>query len=228
MSQPIPQLFVWKTEKDQFSKWKCLHKEYPRDQTYGCEFNTIAYLKSLPRDIAEYLTRQTNAKDKKSPASKGTVLGLLRDYFPNRYEDTLYHWDFVDLPINQYTWMHILEHLPNHHATFLWLVRKEPNPNHAVVLQNTDNQLTIIDPQQEKIRKFGGLEVWFSRMGVVSLRFLVAKPTQKRPYPKDAPIRKKVSPPTKKRRLDSQKSSFGIPDVLFQLGTRSRTTKNKK
>ena len=66
----MDKLATWKVRPNQYAEWQCLHKEYPRDQTYGCEFNTLAYLNSLPRDVGEYLTRDTNLKPVKEAATQ--------------------------------------------------------------------------------------------------------------------------------------------------------------
>ena len=143
-------------------------------------------------------------------------------------------------------------------ATFLWLVRREPNPYHAVVVykeatppskphtntehKEADGQLFIIDAQQMKIRKFGGFEQWFSRMGVTALRFLVSTESKKRAYPRYGPIRKLVSeePLVKYRRTSRSKSrdssasasksksrSSRSPMVSFHVGTTLRKSRKK-
>lgn len=248
-------LATWKILPNQYDQWQCLHKEYPRDQTYGCEFNTLAFLNSLPRDVAEYLTRETNLKPVKEAATQERVLGLLREYFPNHYEDTIPRWSFVDLPFGSATTNEVLRQMAPGEATFLWLVRREPNPYHAVVLykealppskpntehKEADSKLFIIDAQQMKIRKLGGFEQWFSRMGVTALRFLISTESKKRAYPRYGPMRKLVSeePLVKYRRTSRSKSRDSktrsksrskspSPIVSFHVGTASKTLKKSK
>jgi hypothetical protein len=235
----LANLATWKIGPNQYSEWQCLHKEYPRDQTYGCEFNTLAFLNALPRDVAEYLTRETNLKSVKEAATQERVLGLLRDYFPNRYEGTIPRWSFVDLPFISGTTNQVLQNMEKGEATFLWLVREEPNPYHAVVLyRGADGQLDIIDPQQMKIRKIGGFEQWFSRMGVTALRFLISTESNKRAFPKYGPFRKWVSeePSPKRRRTSRSKSKSRessatkskSPIVSFHPGSFSRKSRKKR
>lgn len=238
----MDKLATWKVRPNQYDQWQCLHKEYPRDQTYGCEFNTLAFLNSLPRDVAEYLTRETNLKPVKEAATQERVLGLLREYFPNHYEDTIPRWSFIDRPFVSSTTNEVLRQMDKGEATFLWLVRREPNPYHAVVLyKDEDGQLSIIDAQQMKIRKFGGFEQWFSRMGVTALRFLVSTESKKRAYPRYGPFRKLVSeePLTKRRRTLRSKSKskspsksksreHPSPSLSFHVGTTSKSRRSKK
>lgn len=237
----MDKLATWKVRPNQYAEWQCLHKEYPRDQTYGCEFNTLAYLNSLPRDVGEYLTRDTNLKPVKEAATQERVLGLLREYFPNHYEDTIPRWSFVDRPFVSGTWNEVLRHMDPGEATFLWLVRAEPSPSHAVVLyRKEDGLLDIVDAQQMKIRKFGGFEQWFKKLEVTALRFLVSSESKKRAYPRYAPIRKRVSseePLAKRRRTSRSKSRESdsktrskspSPVVSFRVGTASKTLKSKR
>jgi len=220
-------LATWKIHPDQYGEWKCLHKEYPRDQSYGCEFNTLVYLNSLPRDIGEYLTRQTNELPVKEAATQERVVELLRDYYPNHYEDTIPRWSFVDRPFGSKAWEEVLKNMKNDEATFLWLIRKEPNPNHAVVLYRKDDQLSIVDAQQEKVRKFWGFEQWFKRMGVTEMRFLVAAESKKRAFPRYGPFRKRVSPPRKRQRIGS-KSRSKEPTNQTKSNTKSNTKSRSK
>jgi hypothetical protein len=221
----MDKLATWKIRPNQYDQWQCLHKEYPRDKTYGCEFNTLTYLDSLPRDVGEYLTRDTNLKPVKEAATQERVLGLLREYFPNHYEDTIPRWSFIDRPFISGTWNEVLRNMDPGEATFLWLVRKEPSPSHAVVLYkgatppskphtntehkgDADGHLSIVDAQQMKIRKFGGFEQWFKKLEVTALRFLVSSESKKRAYPRYGPFRKWVSeePLAKRRRTSRSKS----------------------
>jgi hypothetical protein len=249
----LTNLATWKIRPNQYDQWQCLHKEYPRDQTYGCEFNTLAYLDSLPRDVAEYLTRDTNLKPVKEAATQERVLGLLREYFPNHYEDTIPRWSFVDLPFVSGTWNEVLRHMDKGEATFLWLVRKEPSPSHAVVLyrkgalppskphtnieRKEDGGLDIVDAQQMKIRKFGGFEQWFKKLEVTALRFLVSSESKKRAFPRYGPFRKRMSeePLAKRRRTSRSKSRESesesksrSPLVSFSVGTASKTLKKAR
>ena len=207
------ELVKWNITHDMLSEWQYLDKEVPRNETYGCVYNTLAFTKVVPRDVAEYLTKMSNQRAIKEGTTPEDFYALMREYYNNQY-DAIYHFQLLEKDLSPETWSEVYQHLHNGQGTFLWLQRKGNVAGHAVVLAKDQDALVIIDPQQGKLRKYESFDAWFSRLGVVSALFVLKTKTNKRTLKstqrafKRIPSMEKQS--TKRRRISNTPSPYKI------------------
>ena len=199
-----PTLVTWRITDEMLSDWEYLDKEVPRNQTYGCVYNTLAFIRVIPRDVAEYLTKLSNQRIIKSGTTPEEFFELMHEYYNDRF-DTKNRFELIAKDLSPETWDEMYQHIPNHSGTFLWLQRGGNMPGHAVVLAKYDDEFIIIDPQQGKIRKYEDFDKWFTRQGIESMLFVIKHKTAKRNYNQTkrmfqrTPSREK--PQTKRRRV---------------------------
>jgi len=132
MAETGRELIKWPITDKQLADWKPLDIECPRDRTFGCVFNVLAFVGVLPHETAEQMTRLVNravhgskgseeSKVFRQGTSESEFRAVMHGTFLKKNEDhtiELRNYEFPDWEkvIRQYS-------LNNNEGTFLWLQR---------------------------------------------------------------------------------------------------------
>jgi len=204
------ELVKWNIKPDMIQHWKpnneaCSQAENKSD----CVYNPMAFLKVLPANIAQQMSRLVDSKAHHSGKgmSDSVFYALVRDTFMAHTEEK-YELVLSETGLS----LEPAKGLGPSEGTFLWLQRKERTaqtqlPGHAVVLAKDSNGAEwILDPQQmtaHPLHEYRKRVFSNTSDPIVSAKFLYRRPnkqTKKRTRTEIARFLPRASPRSVRRR----------------------------
>ena len=199
----IGKLQTWKIPEDKINNWRRLNPTVPKEEATDCVINSLHLLGVIDNpDFANILSEYANIKKN---IDRSEILKLIFDKFnENNNETSIIH------KIGSKSDLELRNELKNNSYTIALFSRRTITgkiSGHAVILTKQNNIYYILDPQQQTMYcELTNLYEYIKKQEYYQVEFILkSKITRKR---NETTInirkRKNVSPPTKKRRINSK------------------------
>ena len=202
MSQ-IGKLQTWKIPVDKLDNWRRLNPNIPKEKATDCVINSLHFLGVIDNpEFASILSNYANTNER--GIYDPEILQLIFNKFNEGNQNLI-----TNHTIGSKMDRDIRNELENNTYTIA-IFRRLGAVGHAVILTKQNNIMYVLDPQQEEvICEFTNYIDWVNNQGFVNVEYILKnKITRKRNDTKISLRKQKtISPPTKKRRLNSKNKS---------------------